>query len=71
MAHQGMDDPDLPLAELMRGWPETVGVFLRHRMLCPGCPIAVFHTVSDACMEYDLDLEAFADELLAASGGRA
>tara|TARA_R100000750_G_scaffold26063_2_gene16740 strand:+ start:2779 stop:3009 length:231 start_codon:yes stop_codon:yes gene_type:complete len=57
------DDPDLPLSELMTRWPPTVSVFLRHGMLCVGCLIAPFHTITDACAEYRLDEDAFIEEL--------
>jgi hypothetical protein len=32
-------------------------------MLCFGCPIAPFHTVADACVEYALDEVPFRREL--------
>lgn len=63
-----LDNPDLPLADLMTHWPETVAVFNKHKMLCVGCLISPFHTIVDACQEYDLDEEAFVSELLAATG---
>jgi N-methylhydantoinase B len=50
-----MDDPDLPLAVLFCRWPAAASVFLTHRMVCFGCPIAPFHTVIDACAEGWLD----------------
>jgi len=59
------DDPDLTLAEMFRLWPDSATVFLRHQMLCVGCPIAPFHTVIDACLEYGLDEAAFREELRA------
>ena len=61
-----IDDPDLPLLSLFQTWPATAGVFLSHRMLCFGCPIAPFHTVEDACLEYRLDPSRFRAELRAA-----
>lgn len=48
---------------VMRGAPETIGVFLKFRMGCVGCPIACFHTVHDACREHGVDREAFLDAL--------
>lgn len=63
-----IDDPDLPLTTLFKEWPETPAVFIRHRMLCFGCPIAPFHTIIDACAEYNLDEEAFRVELRQAAG---
>ena len=53
---------------MFRRWPETAGPFLRRRMLCFGCPIAPFHTISDAGAEYALDEAAFRRELKAALG---
>ncbi len=68
MVHHGIDDPDLPLADLMDRWPAVIPVFMRHRMLCVGCLIAPFHTVTDACREHGLDEEAFLAELQRAAG---
>lgn len=63
MKRDALDNPDLMLNELMERWPETIAVFVSHRMLCVGCMIGPFHTISDACREYDLDEEGFVDEL--------
>lgn len=63
-----IDDPDLPLTRLFKEWPKTPAVFIRHRMLCFGCPIAPFHTIIDACAEYSLNEEAFRAELRQAAG---
>jgi hybrid cluster-associated redox disulfide protein len=45
--------------EVMTGRPETIRVFLAHRMRCVGCPIASFHTVDDACREHGVDRDGF------------
>ena len=63
MSRPDLHDPDLSLSDLLAGWPETIPVFLRHRMLCVGCLVGPFHTVADACAEYGLDEDAFHDEL--------
>ena len=64
-----MDDlsnPELTLAELMQRWPDVIGVFLKYQMLCVGCQVSPFHTLDDACLEYDLASEDFVAELRAA-----
>lgn len=61
-----IDNADMPLQVLVKIWPGAVSVFLSHRMLCFGCPIAPFHTVVDACHEYGLDETGFRRELRAA-----
>ncbi|MBX3574037.1 MAG: DUF1858 domain-containing protein [Mesorhizobium sp.] len=57
-------DPDMTVDEIMRRWPSTIGVAIRHGMLCVGCPIGIFHTVTDACAAHGLDEDAFSAELL-------
>ncbi|TIV31388.1 MAG: hypothetical protein E5V99_15100, partial [Mesorhizobium sp.] len=39
---------------------------LQHGMLCVGCPIASFRTVSDAAREHDLDEDQLRCDLEAA-----
>lgn len=56
----------LSLDEIMRRWPATIRVFLRHGMLCVGCPIAIFHTVADACDAHELDRNRLEDDLAVA-----
>jgi len=43
--------------DLMREHPETIGVFLRQRLHCVGCPIGQFHTVEEAAREHGLEPE--------------
>ncbi|MBR9892019.1 hypothetical protein [Salipiger bermudensis] len=54
-----IDDLDLPLTGLFALWPEVARAFLDRGMLCPGCPIAPFHTIADSCREYHLDEDTF------------
>lgn len=58
--------PPASLDEIMRRWPATIRVFIRHGMLCVGCPIAIFHTVADTCDAHDVDRKRFEDDLSAA-----
>mgnify|MGYP001324485369 FL=1 len=57
-------DPDMTVDEIMRRWPSTIGVAIRHGMFCVGCPIGIFHTVTDACAAHGVDEDAFSAELL-------
>lgn len=51
------------VSDLMQGWPETVPVFVKHRMACPGCVMAPFMTVREAAAEYGLSADRLAREL--------
>ena len=59
-------DPDMSVDEIMRRWPASIRVMIRHRMLCIGCPIGIFHTVADAAAAHSIDEATISDELLAA-----
>ncbi|MDJ1158210.1 DUF1858 domain-containing protein [Chelatococcus sp. SYSU_G07232] len=66
---------DAPLAdmlvdEVMRRWPATIPVFIRHRLRCVGCPIALFHTVAEACTEHDVRLLVFLADIETAIGDK-
>lgn len=52
-----------PVDQVMRTWPDTIRTFLDYRMNCPGCPIACFHTVADACREHHVDAASFLADL--------
>lgn len=47
---------DLLVSEILETWPETVRVFNRFKMACPGCVMAPFSTIQEACEAYGLDL---------------
>lgn len=59
-------EPGHLVDDVMRQWPATIRVFLNHKMLCIGCPIACFHTVEDARREHDADRSRFLADLRAA-----
>ena len=68
MTNQDLDGPCLTLNALTTLWPETIAVFMRHKMLCVGCQITPFHKVIDVCLEYDLDERIFCSGLRVAIG---
>ena len=57
------DIVDLTLAEIMSTWPSTIRIFLDRRMQCVGCPIAPFHTLTDAAEEHGLVLAHLVSEV--------
>jgi hybrid cluster-associated redox disulfide protein len=59
-------DPDMSVDAIMRRWPATIRVMIRHRMLCIGCPIGIFHTVADAAAAHAMEEATLMAELLAA-----
>jgi hybrid cluster-associated redox disulfide protein len=56
-------DPEMTMDAVMRAWPATISVLIRHRMLCIGCPIAPFHTLAEACHAHAIDERTFVSDL--------
>jgi hybrid cluster-associated redox disulfide protein len=57
---------DLTVEHILAVWPQTLPVFIRFHMLCIGCPVMPFHTLSDACLAHDIQFEPFESALQAA-----
>ena len=55
--------PDSIVEEIMRLRPQTVRVFLRHKMACVGCSVGPFHTLADASAEHGIDLDQLIREI--------
>ena len=51
------------VADIVGRWPQTIPVFIRHRMACVGCSLAAFGTLEEATRVYGLDLADFVNEL--------
>ena len=64
-------DETMSIDVIMRTWPETIHVILRHHMLCVGCPVAPFHTVTDVCREHGVDKALFLRDIMRAIGSKA
>lgn len=54
---------EMIITDVLARWPETAGVFHRHRMSCVGCAVAPFFTIADAAAVYRMSLEGFLAEL--------
>ena len=64
----GTLSPDMTVDEALTRWPELSGVFVRHRIACPGCATAPFERLSDVARPYGLSAARLLRELRA--GGR-
>jgi hybrid cluster-associated redox disulfide protein len=62
-----MEQPELEVnltvAEVLARWPQTIPVFIHHRMACVGCVMAPFETLIEVALVYHLDLDCFMREL--------
>jgi hybrid cluster-associated redox disulfide protein len=56
-------NPDMTVADLLREWPETIPIFIKHRMACVGCSVSAFETIRGAAGVYQLPFESFVEEI--------
>jgi len=49
--------------DIMDRWPQTIPVFLEHRMNCVGCSMASFEELKDALLIYHLPSDPFVEKL--------
>jgi hybrid cluster-associated redox disulfide protein len=54
---------DSLVQDVVEVYPETVAVFVRHRLQCAGCTISPFHTIADSAREYSVAVEPLLREL--------
>ncbi len=54
---------ELIVADVLDRWPQTIPVFIRHRMACVGCTMAPFETLAEATAIYGMSTDRFVHEL--------
>ena len=54
---------ELIVADVLRDWPQTIPVFIGHRMGCVGCAMSAFDTLADVVEIYGLHADHFLEEL--------
>jgi hybrid cluster-associated redox disulfide protein len=48
---------------LFENWPETIELFIQHKMACPGCYLAGFESLEGALQIYQIKPESFLNDL--------
>jgi hybrid cluster-associated redox disulfide protein len=54
---------EMVVANVLRDWPQTIPVFIEHRLGCLGCAMSDFDTLADVVEIYDLQADRFLNEL--------
>ena len=54
---------DMKIAEIVKKYPNTVEVFMKHHMMCFGCGIAHVETLEQGCMGHGIDVEKMLKDL--------
>jgi hybrid cluster-associated redox disulfide protein len=55
--------PDTIVADVLKVWPQTIPVFLRHKTACVGCVMSPFETLVDVSKNYQIPMNDLLAEL--------
>jgi hybrid cluster-associated redox disulfide protein len=58
---------DMTIAEIVKKYPKSVNVFLKHHMMCFGCAVAKVETLEEGCRGHGIDVEEMLKDLNAVS----
>ena len=56
-------DRTMPVFAVLSLKPAAIRVFMEHRMLCIGCPVARLHSLDEACRLHGEDPDAIVAEI--------
>ncbi len=54
---------DMPIGDVVREYPQTIEVFLRHGLMCFGCAIARFENVEQGAMAHGINVDTLMKDL--------
>jgi len=54
---------DMPIADIVQRFPQTVRVFLRHGLMCVGCAAARFENLEQGATAHGIDVDALVKDL--------
>ena len=54
---------DIKIEDLVKQYPETMMVFMKHGLHCVGCHVSAFESVEDGAMAHGINVDALVDDL--------
>ena len=57
---------EMPITDIVQSHPTTAEVFLRHGLMCFGCPVARFENLEQGALAHGIDVDALLEDLNAA-----
>jgi len=59
-------DKEMSITDIVQNHPYTAEVFLRHGLMCFGCPAARFENLEQGAVAHGIDVDALVQDLNAA-----
>lgn len=54
---------DIKIEEVVKQYPETMMVFMKHGLHCVGCHVSAFESVEDGAMAHGINVDALVADL--------
>ncbi len=54
---------EMAIGEIVQAYPQTVGVFFAHGLMCIGCAAARFENLEQGAIAHGIDIEALLKDL--------
>jgi hybrid cluster-associated redox disulfide protein len=54
---------DIKIEEVVKQYPETMMVFMKHGLHCVGCHVSAFESVEDGALAHGINVDALVDDL--------
>ena len=54
---------DMPIGDVIKKYPNTIGIFLRHGLMCVGCAVARFENIREGAQAHGIDVDALIQDL--------
>jgi len=54
---------DIKIEEVVKQYPETMMVFMKHGLHCVGCHVSAFESIEDGAMAHGINVDALVEDL--------
>ena len=62
---------EMPIGDVVRQYPKTIEVFMKHGLHCIGCAVAAFESIEEGATVHGIDIEALMNDLNTAAATEA
>lgn len=62
---------EMPIGDVVKKYPKTIEVFMKHGLHCIGCAVAAFESIEEGATVHGIDIEALMADLNTATATEA
>jgi hybrid cluster-associated redox disulfide protein len=54
---------EMPIGDVVRKYPKTIEIFMRHGLHCIGCAVAAFESIEEGAIAHGIEIEPLMADL--------